>query len=310
MMMPGQVKADERRLAEALARLAYADDRVRVASLDIADCIALVCCGFGVYGITAEGGSRRILFGRFHGIRHQGDHILILEVCDRPRNRRRMARILRVPLIGERLGQPEIIVRGVDNQAHQLAQFDGRIHLVDTANQLIQRFTPDGTWVDDIVTFPFRHGEPDSGDYHHINSIALIGDRIGLMLHNGKLKAPDGCDRRSEVAWFDREWRLVERREVAGYGCHDIVADEQGVIWHCGSMHGELINAAGDRHKVTDLMTRGLAITPDRIIVGACVFGDRSTRDNFMGQVLLLDRALRPLATIELPSAPMDLVAL
>jgi hypothetical protein len=309
-MLPGQVKADERRLAEALARVAFAENRVRVATLDIGDCIALVSCGFGVYGITRDGQSRRILFGRFHGISHQGDHVLLLEICDRPRNPGRMARILRLPLSGDRLGEPEIVVRGLDNKAHQLAQFDGLIHLVDTANQQIQRFTPDGVLVDEIRSFPFRRGDPAGGDYHHLNSIALVGDRIGVMLHNGKLKRPDGTDRPSEVAWFDRDWRLIARHEVAGHGCHDIVADEHGTVWHCGSMDGEIVSAAGERHKVTQLMTRGLAFAADRLFVGASVFGDRATRDMFMGQVLVLDRGLRPLATVELPSAPMDLIAL
>ena len=305
-----QLKSEDRRLAEALARSAYSDDRVRVADLDITGCIAIICCGFGVYGVTDAGDVRRILFGRFHGIRHQGDHILIFEVCDRPRNRARFGRILRLALLGDRLGDPEILVRGLDNQAHQLALFDGMIHLVDTANQLIQRFTADGVLIDEIRPFPFVYGDPAAGDYHHINSIAKVGNRIGLMLHNGKLTRPDGSPRPSELAWFSSDWSLIERQELPGFGCHDLVPDEQGILWHCGSMDGELINSAGQSYKVSDLMTRGLDFTDDSVIVGACVFGDRSKRDEYMGKLLVLDRSVTRKMEIDLPSAPMDLIAL
>lgn len=301
-------------MAEALARLAYAEDKVRVANLDISECIALVCCGFGVYGITPEGEPRRILYGRFHGIQHQDDHILIFEVCDRPRNRARHGRILRLKLFNDRLGEPEIVVRGLDNQAHQLAMFDGMIHLVDTANQLIERFTPDGEPIDAIAPFPFVHGDLAAGDYHHINSIARMDNgnsgRIGVMLHNGKLKTAEGLPRPSEVAWFTPDWTLIERQSLPGHGCHDIIADERGVIWHCGSMAGELINSLGEHHRVTDLMTRGLAFTANRVIVGASVFGERSKRDYFNGKLYLLDRDLRLERELDLPSAPMDLIAL
>lgn len=313
-MKSGQDQTEQRRIAEALARVAYAQDRVRVASLDIADCIALVCCGFGVYAISLDGEPRRILYGRFHGIRHQGDHILIFEVCDRTRNRNRFGRMLRLALDGDRLGEPEIVVRGLDNQSHQLAMFDGMIHLVDTANQLIERYTPDGQRIDAIAPFPFVRGDPAGGDYHHMNCIARLGSgadgRIGVMLHNGKLKRPGGGDRPSEVAWFTPDWQLISLQTLPGYGCHDIVRDEAGVIWHCGSMDGELINSDGLRHKVTDMMTRGLDFSDDLVIVGACIFGERSTRDYFMGKLYLLDRALRIEREIDLPSAPMDLIAL
>lgn len=310
MVASVQPKFSERRVAEALARQAYAKDIVRVASLDIADCIGIVCCGFGVYAITRSYQTRRILYGRFHGIRHQGDHILIFEVCDRPRSGNRFGRILRLEVSGDTLSEPRIIARGLHNQCHQLAMFDGMIHVVDTANQAIQRFTPDGHHIDELVPFPFTRGDPGAGDYHHINSIALIGDRIGVMLHNGKLKIADGQERPSEVAWFTPQWELLELEPLSGFGCHDIIADETGVVWHCGSMAGELLNSNQQRHKVTDRMTRGLAFMPDLIMVGACLFGDRLNRDAMMGQLLLFDRKLNPLCAIDLPSAPMDLIAL
>ena len=294
----------ERRISAALARIAYLEGSVRIASRDLSGMECLVACNLGLYGVSRSGEVRRILYGFFHGIRHHGDHLLLFEIGDRPRLLNHYGRILRIPLHGARIGEPEILVTGLHNRCHQLAEFDGKINLVDTYHQTIPRFTLDGAPIDTIAPFPYTAGDEPEGDYYHVNCIAAIGERIGLMLHNGKFSKP------SEVAWFDRSWNALEREPVQGYGCHDIVEDEAGTIWHCGSMDGELINSDGLRHKVTDRMTRGLAITGEKIVVGVCTFGSREVRDNFTGTILFLDRRFNQLADVLVPSAPMDLVLL
>lgn len=299
-----QAIISRRRIAAALARVAYAERRVRVASDDLSDCDCVVACTLGLYGINAEGLVRKLLHGFFHGVRRYGDHLLVFEIGDRPRLPNARGRILRIPVHGTRLGSPEILAEGLDNRCHQLAAFDGFIHVVDTAHQKILRFTLEGALVDAIAPFPFERGVSPSEDYRHLNSIARIGDRIAVMLHNGAESRP------SELAWFDPEWRPQERVELPGLGCHDIVADADGTLWHCGSMDGELINSRGERHKVSDRMTRGLAITTDRFVVGVSTFGAREVRDSFRGAVAYFDRNMRRLAEIEVPTAPMDLIYL
>lgn len=294
----------DRRISAALARIAYAEGRVRVASNDLADCSVIVTCTLGLYAINAEGLTRKLLHGFFHGIRRYGDHLLILEICDRPRLPNARARLLRIPIDGLTLGEPEILAKNFDNRCHQIAAFDGYIHVLDTAHQTIKRLTLDGQAVDDIFPFPFERGVSPPDVYRHINSIALIGDRIALMLHNG------AGERASELAWFDRDWQLQEVIELPGRGCHDIVADDDGVVWHCGSMDGELINSRGERHKISDCMTRGLAVDKTGFVVGLSTIASREMRSNFKGAVMFLDRAFRTEAIVEVPTAPMDLIAL
>jgi hypothetical protein len=125
------------------------------------------------------------------------------------------------------------------------------------------------------------------------------------MLHNGK-----GSARPSELAWIDRAGRLLRRMPLAGHGCHDIEVDEHDVIWCCGSLAGEVIDAAGRRFKVSDRMTRGLAIAQDRMIVGTSMLGARLMRSDLRGSVLFLERDFRRLAELDLPGAPTDLIAL
>src|SRR5205085_923230 len=98
----------------------------------------------------------------------------------------------------------------------------------------------------------------------------------------------------SELAWLDRPWRVHTREPLAGYCCHDIVEDERGVLWHSASMSGEIIGSDGTRIKITDdMMTRGLAITADALIVGISTFGPRQLRDQLPGAVVILDRRLK-----------------
>ena len=294
----------ERRIAAALARVAFADRRVRVASSDLSDCDCIVGCTLGLYGVNRHGLVRKLVHGFFHGVRRCGSDLLVFEICDRPRLANAYGRILRIPVLGSRLGQPQILVEGLDNRCHQLAAFDDRIHLIDTAHQKILRFTLSGVPIDAITPFPYERGVSPQDDYRHLNSIAQVGDRIGVMLHNG------GKSRTSELAWFDRQWRLLCCEELSALGCHDIVADTDGTLWHCGSMAGELINSRGEHYKVSERLTRGLAIAPDGFVVGVCTFGTREVRDNFTGTILYLDRNFTLLAEVDVPTAPMDLVLL
>lgn len=293
-----------RRVSAALARIAYTERRVRIASDDLVGCDCIVACTLGLFGIGRDGLVRKLLHGFFHGIRNYGDHLLVFEIGDRPRLPNAHGRILHIPIEGMRLGEPRILVEGLDNRCHQLAAFDGLIHLLDTVHQTILRFTPEGTAVDPIVPFPFTRGVSPEKDYFHINSIARIGDRIAILLHNGAETRP------SELAWFDPQWRIVGREILEGFGCHDIVAEPDGTLWHCGSMAGEIINSRGEHYKVTDRLTRGLAVSPEGIIVGISTFGAREVRDNFTGSVFYLDRSMRHLTELHVPSAPMDLTLL
>lgn len=300
---PVTATISKRRISAALARIAYATGRVRMASDDLSECECLVACTLGLFAINRAGLVRQLLYGFFHGIRHYDDHLLVFEIGDRPRLPNAYGRVLRIPIDGKRLGEPQILAQDLDNRCHQLALFDGLIHVIDTAHQRILRFTPAGEVVDTVQPFPFIRGESRPEQYFHLNSIARIGNRIALMLHNGAEQ------RSSEIAFFTRDWDLIARTILPGRGCHDIVPEADGTIWHCGSTDGELINSRGECYKVSDRMTRGLAVTPEGFIVGISTFGAREVRDNFTGSILFLDRQLRLKTEVLVPTAPMDLIA-
>ncbi len=295
-----------REIREALARDKYLRNEVRIADPDVTGYTWLVASPQGVFAVSKEA-AKTVIFGRFFGICRHESSLYLFETCGSRGGTDQMGRIVRLRLSDGRLARPEVLATGLDDNCHQLAVIDGYLCVVDTANQAILRYALDGRPVD--VKRPFPPARPDdrSGAYLHLNAIAKVGDRIGLMLHNGRALP----EKMSELAWLDGDWSVLERLSLPGYSCHDIVEDERGVLWHSASMSGEIMSSQGARALITgEMMTRGISITPDAVIVGMSTFGPRHVRDKLRGAVVILDRNLNRLTEITLIGAPTDIIAL
>jgi hypothetical protein len=299
--MPSATPAlpDLAQLRVALALHRYARDEVHVVHADLRDHDWLVTSSKGVFAVNDDGFTT-VLAGWYFGICRYGDWLYLFENCGHRLRERPRGRLVRLALRDGRLSDPVVIARGLDCHCHQITVIDGLLHVVDTANQAILRFDLDGRPVD--VLHPF-----DAAHYHHINAIAQIDGRIGVMLHNGRHEPPIT----SQIAWFDSDWRPIERQALLDTGCHDIIADGDGRLWYAASMSGELVASDGQRLLISsELMTRGIAFGPQRIIVGLSIFGPRERRDALRGMVALCDRAFQRIANIELPGAPAVIIAL
>lgn len=296
-----------RAIKTAIARDAYGRDEVRIADSGLAGYRWLVASNRGLFAVAPEG-SRLAVHGWFYGLCRHGDTLYCYENCGLRDRSAALGRIVAFDLAGERLAAPRVLVKGLHTNCHQLAVIDGLLCLLDTNHQAILRFTLDGAAVDVLRPFPPALPTDTSGAYLHINSIAKVGDdRIGIMLHNGKAIP----QKQSEIAWLDADWRLLSRETVEGHCCHDIAQDEAGVLWHSASMSGEIMSSDGRRARITDrLMTRGIAVTSDAIIVGISTFGPRQIRDALGGGVVILDRQLNHLTEMELEGSPTDIISL
>lgn len=299
-------QATKRAIRAALARAAYASNTVRVADPDLRGFRWLVASPRGVFAV-AEDRFKLVLHGWYFGIHRRDDAIYLFENCGSRDPAVKMGRVFRIAFEDGRLGEARVLVTGLDNNCHQLAFVGAALCVIDTAGQAILRFTAEGTPLDTKRPFPPAPVDDSSGAYLHLNAIRQCGDRIALMLHNGRAVPR----KQSELAWLDSDWNVIERHTLAGHSCHDIVADEQGRLWHCASMEGEIIVSDGTRTTVNpQLMTRGLAITEDRIVVGSSTFGPRHVRDTLRGEITIFDRDLRRLADIELPATPTDIATI
>lgn len=295
-----------RAIRVAMALRSYKTDSVRLVDTDIADYHWLVATHRGLYAANLND-AKRVIYGWFFGICRDGPDVYIFENCAMRDRTRALGRIIKMTIASGTLSEPVILVKGLAANCHQIEIIDGLLCIVDTANQAILRYTLDGILVDVKTPFPVAPVSDSSGMYLHMNSIAKIGDRIALMLHNGTT-IPEKC---SELAWLDSDWKLCERVPLDGRNCHDIAEDENGVIWHSASSTGELMASDGRRVKIdAGRMTRGIALSANAMIVGVSSFGARQNRDALPGAVVILDRELNRLAEIELKGPPADIVAI
>jgi hypothetical protein len=295
-----------RAIRSALARKAYEANDVRIADPNLAGCDWLVASPRGVFAV-GEGDARLAIHGWFFGICRHGDALYLFENCGLRDRWSALGRLLKLRIEGGRLSEPQVLAKGLDANCHQVRVIGDLVCLVDTANQAVLRFDPAGRLIGNSQLFPKADIQDTSGAYLHINSIARIGGRLAVMLHNGKAKPV----RHSEIAWLDEDWRVAERVPLNGHACHDLATDPAGRTWYCASMSGEIASLDGLRVTVDPgRMTRGVAFSADRMAVGISTFGLREARDGLRGALVVLDRDLVPIERIELDGPPTDVVAL
>jgi hypothetical protein len=295
-----------RAIRSALARKAYETDEVRVADPDLTGAEWLVASPRGVFAV-GEGQARLAIHGWFFGICRAGDALYLFENCGLRDRWSGLGRLLRLRIAEGRLSEAQVLAKGLDANCHQVRVIDGVVCLVDTANQAVLRFDPAGQMIDNRQLFPQADIQDSSGAYLHINSIARIGGRLALLLHNGKAKPV----RPSEIAWLDEGWCVAERVPLDGHACHDLATDPVGRTWFCASMSGEIASLDGQRLTIdAERMTRGIAFSGNRMAVGVSTFGPREARDGLRGSLVVLGPDLVQHERIELDGPPTDLVAL
>jgi hypothetical protein len=293
--------ASRRILREALARRAYGERRVRLACRDLGGCDHLVSTRRGLFAVGRDG-HRLIAQGQFFGLTVEGNTVFAFEACDRPSASSRLGRIVRLRREGTEIVAAEVFVEGLDNGCHQIDLIGDILFVANTYRQHIVAIDRHGA-AHDYRPIPLADARDWANGYAHINSLIASGEHRLVLLHNGA--GHTGLC--SEVAILDAGWRLIEKRPLAGSGCHGLAVLEDGTLLSCGSFAGEVVGSNGLRVKVTDLMTRGLSVGAEQIVVGGSAFAERDVRDRLMGEVCFLDRNYQLLGTVPMPAPPTEI---
>ncbi|MEI9888228.1 MAG: hypothetical protein WDN08_17375 [Rhizomicrobium sp.] len=254
---------------------------------------------------VSRAGARLLRPGKFFGIvLHQGAVFAFRTCADiNGEDTERSGCIVRFDWRDDgELGEPQVLVDGLDYNCHQIDFFDGAFFVIDTLHQCVREYDPDWRPVarHQILPEAVRNGP----DHAHINSIAGDAQTVRLLLHNGHRGRP------SEIVEYDRAFRERSRRTLPCEGCHDIVPLEDGRILTCLSPRGEIMLDDGRTVAINEYWTRGLAVTRHEIAVGSSFFGVRIARAILPGFVTFLDRDFRELKRIYVPAAPTQLRAL
>ncbi len=293
-------------IRSAIAKDSYLRGEFRLVEKNVVKYDWLVATHKGLFAVNDDA-TLLVAQGWFFGICRKADTIYLFENCALRDRTLALGRLIRFQIDSGFISEPAAIVNGLDANCHQVRFIDHCLCVVDTSHQAILRFAPDGSAYDSKTPFPHGQLEDRSGNYLHLNSIAKVGEHIAIMLHNGTVVP----EKYSELAWLDGDWNLIRREPVRGHMCHDIVQDDDGLIWHSASRSGEIIASDGRRVKVSeDRMTRGMAFSADRLIVGLSSFGPRQNRDALPGGVVIFDQQMKRLAELELGAPPADIIAI
>lgn len=288
----------------ALSKVAYATGTFRLVESDHAGFTHLVATRGGLFAVGLRG-ARLLAHGMFYGMTMAGDIIYLFEAGDLPRANGRHGRIVRLFDRDDRIVDTNILVTGLPDGCHQMEMIDGRLCLLDTYGQRVLRIDP-ATGAIDVVTPLSEAATGDwAGGYAHINSLVEHDGTIMLILHNGGHKTGNP----SELATFDLGWRLIKRRPLPGFGCHNIVFTDGGEMLFCGSMDGELIGERDRRAAFGAVVTRGLAVDREMIAVGLTDFTEPAARLSARGRVSFLRRDYSVLAEVNLPAGPTEIRA-
>lgn len=292
--------ADQLRLE--LARKAYATGEFRLACADLSGFTHLMASRQGLFAVR-KGESRLIAHGLFFGLVTTPAGAYVFESGDLARNGGNFGRIVHLEIAGQAIVSWRILASGLSSGCHQIDIIDDRIFVVDTYDQCIRGFARDGTELDCHRPFPLASTYAWDQGYLHINSLLAVRDGILLVLHNGGR----ATGRPSELAVLDTSWRLVDRVPLPGLGCHNIALLDDGTVLTCASLSGEIAELGGHAMRVSAMMTRGLSVSDEGLVVGASTFSNRLQRHDARGEIVFMDAAMSVTERMPVPGAPTDI---
>lgn len=266
----------------------------------------LVASREGLY-VAGIGGYERRRDGLFFGATIRDGMVWVFEALDEDLHARtNRGRILRIPVdpATTAFGPAEVMAEGLDNGCHQIDFIHGRLVVVDTYRQKLVVFRDDFSAAD--LHYPAGQADAAARDdpgYVHMNGIGGDGHNLYVMLSHAGVQPA----RVSEVIRLDKSFQPVERFSLPGLMCHDLVVLEDGRLIANGSMGGFLIDRQGIIAQVDSLLTRGLSIGADDVVIGSSTFGDRERRIAATGRLTFTGRDLALRARYDLPAAPTQI---
>lgn len=303
--MPSIGRGNERAITLALARQAYADRRVRLVDASLDGFSHLVATRNGLF-VANRSEIKLICHGLFFGLVAGPDCLLVFECCDLPSSPTRLGRILKFTRTETEITGVSFLAEGLENGCHQMDIVDGRLVLLDTYQQRILAFPLTGGAPQAIRPVPAAQVNDWDGGYRHFNSITQVGAHLLLMFHNGAGATGKG----SEIGVFDLHWQQQQMWSLPDGGCHDIGLLDDETLLCCGSMGGQLIASDGRAVPVGTMMTRGLSVGADSIVVGSSRWAPRQDRTLAKGLVTFMTPDFQVVSEMEIGGGPTDICRL
>jgi len=258
----------------------------------------------GLYAIGL-GGFAKISDGQFFGVTVRENAIYCFEALGPiPSLWPHYGRIVRYDLSKKEIVSAAVVVKGLPNGCHQIDFIGGDLFVCDTYNSRVLKFNAEFNAC--VAYYPWGDIEFQdfTAGYPHVNSLVGYRGVIYLMLHN----CSSHTGRNSQlVQWQPESARLGHELTLAAAGCHNIVFLEDGQAIFCDSDNGALTDGRTTIVHIGQMLTRGLSVDSEMIVVGSSLFSKRDARRTVAGEVYFLDRQYRELVRFSVPAAATDI---
>jgi hypothetical protein len=189
------------------------------------------------------------------------------------------------------------VVQSINPGVHQIDVVDGRLAVVETYLNTISLFDMgSGRRVRQVLPAGTPENRSTSVNYKHFNSIYADGHDIHLVASNNRKTYGSA----SEIFKLDRDWQVISVIATSSGHAHNVYV-EDGVIWHCNSLDGELVVDSDAVFRIDQYMTRGLANNGHHILVGGTDHTDRSLRTSGSGCIFVLDASFKRMCHFHFP---------
>ena len=239
----------------------------------------LMATGTGLY---AKRGSQfeQILTGWFFGVTASDSGYYLYQ------NLEHSGRILHINL-NRTKPHVDVFLDKTPRNIHQISYFDSKLFVADTSNNQICVYDNQGLLETAIRPRGILSSGRSSSNYAHLNSIYPYEDKIYVVAHN----YTQHSKRLSELIILDRK-SYKELETIAGIGsCAHNTIIHKAHRYTCDSLPGKITRSDGLETELGNF-TRGLVISPSKLLCGGSIYGRRAERIGKDCYVYVLDHEL------------------
>jgi hypothetical protein len=245
------------------------------------------------------GALHRLARGQFYGLTRRGSEWLAFQKLGKT------GRLLRFELDRRaRWLRAETVGPVLSEGCHQIDLIGDRLFVADSYNNRVLVLEESRRQLH-VVQEMYPAGRLDRGreshNYVHLNSLWRSPNGVLAVLHNETRKT----GRPSEIVLLDARGEIRERKATGASHAHNIL-EYRGRHLYCDS-NGGTLRWGGDVAFQCELFTRGLAVTPEHILLGGSAYASREQRTQVEGRLYILDRAFRALGSIPIPGMVQEI---
>lgn len=209
-------------------------------------------------------------------------------------------RIVSFDLRDGQMEDPRVEITDLSPGCHQIDFIGDELYITETYKNRILIYTNEsGKMVRKKIWYPkgvLKKGR-ESDNYVHMNSVWSDGNHVYVLFHNETVKT----GRQSEYVILDDNGRVVQTFSTPYQNAHNFIKlGDQHFI--CDSMNSSL-SVNGSPVYQLGMLTKGLAITDQFILVGGSEFAQRQDRDIKGGALHILDRNFDLLCAVDFPAS-------